>query len=141
METHHTGDLIIQFDVEFPPMNFFKGTLTANGDRGSVDLEGGVRLPLTRPVPQGTNRPVIVGIRPEHIHLSAEGRGNHHKVPATIDLVEPLGRDVIVSARSAAGTFQMQTEIYSGIRPADRIDVWFDTDRIYLFDPGTEWTI
>jgi DnaJ-class molecular chaperone len=23
METHHTGDLIIEFDVEFPPMNFF----------------------------------------------------------------------------------------------------------------------
>jgi len=23
METHHTGDLIIQFDVEFPPINFF----------------------------------------------------------------------------------------------------------------------
>ena len=23
METHHTGDLIIQFEVEFPPMNFF----------------------------------------------------------------------------------------------------------------------
>jgi len=23
METHQTGDLIIQFDVEFPPMNFF----------------------------------------------------------------------------------------------------------------------
>jgi DnaJ-class molecular chaperone len=23
METHHTGDLIIQFDVDFPPMNFF----------------------------------------------------------------------------------------------------------------------
>jgi DnaJ-class molecular chaperone len=24
METHHTGDLIVQFEVEFPPMNFFK---------------------------------------------------------------------------------------------------------------------
>ena len=23
LETHHTGDLIIRFDVEFPPMNFF----------------------------------------------------------------------------------------------------------------------
>jgi len=23
MESHHTGDLILQFDVEFPPMNFF----------------------------------------------------------------------------------------------------------------------
>ena len=26
METHHTGDLIIQFDVEFPPMNYFNDT-------------------------------------------------------------------------------------------------------------------
>jgi len=124
-----------------PPMNFFKGTLTTNGERGSVELEGGVKLPLTRPAPQGSNRPVTVGIRPEHIHLSAEGRGSHYRVPATIDVVEPLGRDVIVSARSAAGPFQMQTEIYSGLRPADRVDVWFDTDRIYLFDAETEWAI
>ncbi len=124
-----------------PPMNFFKGALTTNGERGAVELEGGVKLPLTRPAPQGSNRSVTVGIRPEHIHLSAEGRGNHHRVPATIDVVEPLGRDVIVSARSAAGPFQMQTEIYSGLRPADRVDVWFDTDRIYLFDAETEWAI
>ncbi len=27
METHQTGDLIIQFDVEFPPMNFFNDQL------------------------------------------------------------------------------------------------------------------
>jgi DnaJ-class molecular chaperone len=26
METHHTGDLFIQFDVEFPPMNYFNDT-------------------------------------------------------------------------------------------------------------------
>jgi len=124
-----------------PPMNFFKGTLTKNGERGSVELEGGVELPLTRPAPQGSNRPVTVGIRPEHIHLSADGRGNHHRVPATIDIVEPLGRDVIVSARSPAGIFQMQTEIYAGVRPSDHVDLWFDMDRAYLFDRETEWAI
>ncbi len=124
-----------------PPMNFFQGTLTANAGHGSVELDGGLKLPLTRSVPEGSNRPVVVGIRPEHIYLSAEGRGNHQKVPATIDVVEPLGHDVIVTARSGAGMFQMQTEIYSGLRPADNVDLWFDTDRIYLFDRETEWAI
>jgi hypothetical protein len=35
----------------------------------------------------------------------------------------------------------MQTEIYAGLRPADRVDLWFDTDRIYLFDRETDWAI
>src|ERR1700682_3933334 len=54
-----------------PPMNFFEGTLTANAGRGLVELDGGVNLPLGRRNVQGSNRPVIVGVRPEHIHLSA----------------------------------------------------------------------
>jgi len=124
-----------------PPMNFFEGTLTANGEGASVDLNGGVNLPLGRRNLQGSNRPVILGIRPEHIRLSADGPGNHHRVPATIDVVEPLGRDVIVTARSAAGVFQMQTEIYSGLRPSQQVDLWFDMNRSYLFDRETEWAI
>jgi multiple sugar transport system ATP-binding protein len=124
-----------------PPMNFFEGTLTANGEGASVELNGGVDLPLGRRNVQGSNRPVILGIRPEHIRLSAEGPGKHHKVPATIDVVEPLGRDVIVTARSAAGVFQMQTEIYSGLRPSQNVDLWFDMSRSYLFDRETEWAI
>ncbi len=124
-----------------PPMNFFEGTLTANGEGASVDLNGGVNLPLGRRNLQESNRPVILGIRPEHIRLSADGPGNHHRVPATIDVVEPLGRDVIVTARSAAGVFQMQTEIYSGLRPSQNVDLWFDMSRSYLFDRETEWAI
>ena len=124
-----------------PPMNFFEGMLTANGEGSSVELNGGLTLPLARRNLQGSNRPVILGIRPEHIYLSGEGAANHHRVPSTIDIVEPLGHDVVVSARSAAGIFQMQTEIYAGLRQADRVDLWFDTDRIYLFDRETDWAI
>jgi multiple sugar transport system ATP-binding protein len=124
-----------------PPMNFFEGTLSANGDGGSVQLSGGLTIPLPRRNLQGSNRPVILGIRPEHIHLSAEGPANRHRVSSTIDLVEPLGHDVVVSARSAAGIFLMQTEIYAGLRAADRVDLWFDTNRIYIFDRETDCTI
>src|SRR5450755_1432477 len=117
-----------------PPMNFFNGTLTASAAGRSVDLGGGVVLPVTRSKAEGTNRAVIAGIRPENIYLSADGRGTRHRVPVTIEIVEPLGRDVIVSARCAAGPFQMQTEIYAGVRPGDKVDVYFDMDRVYLFD-------
>jgi multiple sugar transport system ATP-binding protein len=125
-----------------PPMNFFNGTLNANAAVGRlVDLGGGVVLPVARSKAEGSNRPVIAGIRPEHIYLSADGRGTRHLVPVTIEIVEPLGRDVIVSARCAAGPFQMQTEIYAGLRPGDKVDVFFDMDRVYLFDRETEWAI
>ncbi|GAC1428987.1 MAG: sn-glycerol-3-phosphate ABC transporter ATP-binding protein UgpC [Thermoanaerobaculia bacterium] len=140
-----------------PPMNFFHGTLTANGEGTLVELQGGVNLRLDRRDIEGTNRPVILGMRPEAIHLfpteivkrdrelvrrsSATGAANHQKVPSSIDVVEPLGRDVIVTARSAAGIFQMQTEIYSGLRPSDTVDLWFDMNRAYIFDRETEWAI
>jgi ABC-type sugar transport system ATPase subunit len=114
-------------------------------------------LPLARKIANSNGRRVIFGIRPEHIHLfptelvqrdqelfrrsSVTGQGNHQKVPSEIDVVEPLGRDVIVTARSAAGVFQMQTEIYSGLRPSQHVDLWFDMNRAYLFDKETEWAI
>ena len=31
----------------------------------------------------------------------------------------------------------MQTKMYAGLRPADKVDLWFDTDRVYLFDRET----
>jgi multiple sugar transport system ATP-binding protein len=128
-----------------PPMNFFEGTFTPNGSGGSVQLAGGVRLQFPAQQRRDEARPVIFGIRPEHIHLRPNQAGsqgnNYEKVPSTIDVVEPLGKDVIVTARSDAGTFQMQTEIYSGLRPSDRVDLWFDMDHAYLFDRETEWAI
>jgi multiple sugar transport system ATP-binding protein len=134
-------NLFVAGFIGTPPMNFFTGALTANGEGGWVDLEGGIRLALARRDLQASNRPVVLGIRPEHICLTAEGRGNFSKVPSTVDVVEPLGHDVIVSARSSAGPFQMQAEIYAALRPADAIDLYFNTDRAYLFDRETEWAI
>jgi multiple sugar transport system ATP-binding protein len=140
-----------------PPMNFFQGVLCEDGAADVLLLDGGVKLPLARKIANSNGRRVIFGIRPEHIHLfptelvqrdqelfrrsSVTGQGNHQKVPSEIDVVEPLGRDVIVTARSAAGVFQMQTEIYSGLRPSQHVDLWFDMNRAYLFDKETEWAI
>ena len=135
-----------------PPMNFFEGEIAADGPGAAVRLEGGLGLPLSRSDLAGqAGRKVWLGIRPEHISLTSSGRMTSEvsrnrvfqtaKMPSVIEVVEPLGHRVILTARSAAGPFQMETEIHAGVRSGDAIDLWLDMNRGYLFDRETEAVI
>jgi len=143
------ANLFVAGFVGSPPMNFFPGEIVQEGGGTSVRLDGGLLLPLERTdLAASAGRPVVLGIRPEHISVSQTGRplsdvawaavGAPAKVPATIEVVEPLGHRVVVTARSVAGPFQLETEIHAGVRPQDQVDLWFDMNRAYLFDRATE---
>jgi sn-glycerol 3-phosphate transport system ATP-binding protein len=73
-----------------PPMNLIHGTITANGEY--ITLSGTADVPL--PVPQQTlaGRVVILGIRPEHLQVAANGKG----IAFEVGLVESLGSDLLV---------------------------------------------
>src|SRR5882762_6096028 len=73
-----------------PPMNFFEGELR---DR-AVQLGGGLKLPFPRSSPNGT-KSVVFGIRPEHIYVRPTGKSGAAAVPSVIEVVEPLGHDVV----------------------------------------------
>jgi len=120
-----------------PPMNFFDAELATKDGTAEVVLGGGLRLPLKKAVGSDGHK-VTFGIRPEHIHVSPDGRAEAAKVPSTIDLVEPLGHDVIVTATCDAGVFQLGAEIHAGVKRLDRRDIYFDMSRAYLFDRETE---
>jgi len=131
-------------------MNFFEGVVSDGGGSGpSVTLGEGLTLPLGREDLSGqTGRRVTLGMRPEHISMAPAGRsvsdiawaviGKPARVPVTIEVVEPLGHRVVVTARSAAGPVQMETELHAGVRTGEDVDLWFDMNRSYLFDAGTE---
>src|SRR5438445_393353 len=80
---------------------------------------------------------VIFGIRPEHIAVK-NGKPEAAAVPSLIEVVEPLGHDVVATARCAAGTFQLNAEIHEKLKAQQQIDLWFDLSRAYLFDKDTE---
>ncbi|MDQ6891263.1 MAG: sn-glycerol-3-phosphate ABC transporter ATP-binding protein UgpC [Acidobacteriota bacterium] len=135
-----------------PPMNFFEGEISSESGGPALVLDGGLTLPIPRPnLSQIAGRRVTFGIRPEHISMASTGRpvsdiawaalGKPVPVQAVIEVVEPLGHRVVVTARSAAGPFQMETEIHAAVRPGENADLWFDMNRAYLFDGETEAAI
>jgi len=137
--------------VGSPPMNFFDGQLAEDSGGLTLLLTGGVRLPLSRTDSGSGGRRVVLGLRPEHIllapgirPLSEAGRAatrQEARVRAMIEVVEPLGHRVIVTARSGAGVFQMETELHASLKPGSETDLWFDMTRAYLFDAATEAAI
>ena len=81
-----------------PPMNQFKGTL-ASGDNGPAVKLGDTLVSVPDHVPNDPGRDVVLGIRPEHIQLSAGE--NTSAVPISLDLVEPLGSEALLHAQIA----------------------------------------
>lgn len=136
------ANLFVAGFIGSPPMNFFEGELAPAADGKSGEsvqarLAGGVVLSLPRPDLAGSaGRKVVLGIRPEHIQLGAGRPGA--TVPATIEVVEPLGHRVVVTARNAAGPFQLETDIHAGAKPGATVELAFDVARAFLFDRQTE---
>ena len=75
-----------------PAMNFIEGRLAVNGS-AAVETASGARLSLTGAPASSDGRPVIYGIRPEHLVLADDG------VPAEVVVVEPTGSETQIVAR------------------------------------------
>ncbi|MDH6195374.1 sn-glycerol 3-phosphate transport system ATP-binding protein [Mycobacterium frederiksbergense] len=113
-----------------PPMNLVTGAVSA----GTLHIAGTAVLPV-----QGPDGPVTVGIRPEHatIHTSC----SDGMVPARVDLVEPLGSHVLITA--VVDTSPAQTRLVVQAPPGTmlesgtRVGVAMDPERTYFFDVDT----
>src|SRR5207244_175503 len=69
-----------------PAMNFIEGALAVNGS-ASVKTANGATLPVGKAPSSSNGRPVIYGIRPEHLELA------DHGVEAEVIVVEPTGSE------------------------------------------------
>jgi multiple sugar transport system ATP-binding protein len=116
-----------------PKMSFLSGTARAEGEgiRLSMGDAGTLLLPQQRL--HGGPCEVTLGVRPEHLHIGAEGEG----LRAVIDQVEHLGDCDLAYAR-LAGREEVATVRLpaSGIERAVGDPVWLhpDAQNCHLFD-------
>jgi len=104
---HRPANLFVAGFVGSPQMNFIQGRLENTGE-GLSFLAGERRLSLseyrfaTAPVP---GQEVVLGVRPEHLEISASGSWPGFKV----DIVEPMGADTVIWCSDALGSVQVRT--------------------------------
>ncbi|MFC4352874.1 sn-glycerol-3-phosphate import ATP-binding protein UgpC [Fodinicurvata halophila] len=77
-----------------PAMNFVEGRI--NADRQSVNIGEDFSIPLPEATEEiQADRPVMVGLRPEDLHLTQESP-EEASLPLSVDLVEVLGADTLL---------------------------------------------
>jgi multiple sugar transport system ATP-binding protein len=155
-------NLFVAGFIGSPAMNFLPGEV--DGDMLKLPI-GDVRLSdeQRRAVESAKGRDLIVGLRPEDFEDAAlvrEHRDRGTTTRANVDVVESMGSELYVhfqvsgQASSAeleelaadAGSAEVpgagdasqavaRLDPESGAREGQEIELWFDPDRLYLFDP------
>jgi sn-glycerol 3-phosphate transport system ATP-binding protein len=140
MEVYHRpASTFVAGFIGSPAMNFLPGRLSAGGD--AVMLPGGETLRLPRPAAPA-DRPVTVGIRPEHLVL-APGASADLSLRLTADLVEALGADTLVHGRLGAldSTILARLPGNTPVRAGDPLTFTIPPEELHLFDPETGKTL
>jgi sn-glycerol 3-phosphate transport system ATP-binding protein len=120
-----------------PAMNFIGGRFGASAQWLAFDGGGGMALTPTALSELG-DRPVFVGIRPEHIEVCRDGGTAAFSV--AVDLVEPLGADTLVHAHLGDDeqtiTFRLSATEHRP-KPGDVVPLSVRADSLHFFDTAT----
>ena len=160
----HPANLFVAAFIGSPAMNLFEAGLAADGrslSLGSRRLALPESLDRLRPALRTyADRPVIVGMRPEHLIPSEDGE-SESTFESRVDLVEALGSELLVHFQIAAkrvraeGATEAAAEgLASGeldvhgegvarldprhpVRVGDQLRLSVDAERLHFFDPST----
>ncbi|MCA0417163.1 MAG: sn-glycerol-3-phosphate ABC transporter ATP-binding protein UgpC [Proteobacteria bacterium] len=120
-------NLFVAGFIGSPAMNFLKGRI----EGGTFVADGGFRLPVGK-VPAGAEgRPVIYGLRPEHIRIDAGG------VPTEVVVVEPTGSETQVVLRIGGQEIVAVFKERLTAKPGETLAITPTLANAHLFDAET----
>jgi multiple sugar transport system ATP-binding protein len=133
-------NLFVANFIGTPPMNFFDATIQ---DGGATLAASKFSLPIPaslKGVAAGhTGEKVVVGLRPEHIvDPSIPTRGEKATLAAEVEVIEPLGDEVIVHARAGDEPLVYKVEPQFTPEVDQKVQIAVELDRLHLFDAKTE---
>jgi ABC-type sugar transport system ATPase subunit len=106
-----------------PPMNLIPGGLGRGG------------------VIRGAAAPVILGVRPEHVHIAGSrwaGRtGSEETFEAVVEVVESVGDQTLLDLEASGDRLIARVEPSFPAVRGDRVRAWLDPAHLHLFDAAT----
>ncbi len=115
-----------------PAMNFVPAVLRREGGAARLELEDGTRLDAPRQAGGSDGQSVVLGTRPEHLHLAKEGG-----IASRVVVLEPTGADTFVSCRHGANEVAAVFRERHAFAPGSTIHLAPDLDKAHLFDAAS----
>ncbi len=136
----HPENLFVANFIGTPPMNFVSATLEDGGSRLAASK---FSLPVPASLRAATagkdGRRLVVGVRPENlVDPGKSARGETATVTVTVEIVEPLGHEVIVHGRVGDDVLVSKLDPHKVPAVGSTIDLVVELDALHLFDAATE---
>ena len=128
------ADRFVAAFIGSPSMNFLPASVTASGAQLTLDIGAGTRPLTLTPRHPSTATKVELGIRPEHITLTAPD-APEATLPSRVRLVERLGNQTLIHLETVAGPVTLQAAGDIDTRPGDQPGLAFDATRAHAFGP------
>jgi multiple sugar transport system ATP-binding protein len=122
-------DLGAQF-IGSPSMNVIEGTMRREGGASVIETADGVRWPAAG-APGGDGQAVVLGMRPEHLHVADGG------VAAEVVVVEPTGAETEIVAQVGAAQVIFKTHGRDTLAPGQRIALTVEPAALHVFDKAS----
>ncbi|MGI0493211.1 ABC transporter ATP-binding protein [Alkalinema pantanalense CENA528] len=118
-----------------PPMNILPAQFL--GDRWQVEGQsftlGETGRSVALPETLRSGQTYDLGIRPEYLTINSTNPHFH----ATIDVIEPLGRETLVRVQGANTALMLIVPIDQALQVGDRLPIALDPNQLFIFDPAT----
>jgi multiple sugar transport system ATP-binding protein len=144
---HHPVNRFVAGFIGSPTMNFLAGTLSANGETSFRQDGSTLNLAVPRSIVSklgsAVSKPVLLGIRPEHIHTQGQVEGGAASAfEATVEVVEPVGNETFVYF-TTGGRDRYVARIATDTPPAvgKPLRLHFDMSRAHFFDRESDQTL
>ena len=118
-----------------PAMNFLKGKLDGSAAGAAFVSDAGLSLPLGNAPAASDGRPVVLGVRPEHLHAAADG------APVDVSVVEPMGSETQIVAHMGGQELICLFRDRVMPHPGETIRITCDPNLVHLFDPDSGKTL
>ncbi|MFB4341923.1 sn-glycerol-3-phosphate import ATP-binding protein UgpC [Pantoea sp. CS_6] len=112
-----------------PAMSLIQGNFSEDGARFVVDASHAI--PVGEGKAKWANRPVVLGIRPEHVQLSSQQQGG---IPFRVETLEMLGADNLAHGR--IGEARLVVRLPHSERPEAGSTLWLHlpVEALHFFD-------
>jgi multiple sugar transport system ATP-binding protein len=130
---HHPANRFVAGFIGSPAMNFVEGTVDGRGGQRVVTVPAlGVALPVGGRI----EGPVVLGIRPENVHVAGGPTRPETgvEVRVVLDVVEPMGNEIILHGSVDGAGLTARVPPQELPEPGSEIALVLDVGKLHLFD-------